>query len=72
MNKDAPDDQSTSSPDVFSLSEQILGHWGGWEAELGETWSGCGSDHRLRAGGGKGGSKRGDFPASMGRVYKGK
>jgi len=71
FSRDAPNDQSSSGPDVLPLSEWILWHRGDREVELCEAWGGGSGDHCPRGGRGKGGRKMGDVSASMSRVYKG-
>ena len=65
FDKDAPNNQGSSGPDVLSLSEGILGHRCDGEVELGEAWGGGSGDRRLVAGRGKGGRKRGYVSASV-------
>ena len=64
----APNDQSSSGPDVLPFSERILGYRGDWEGELGEAWGGGDSNHCPGVGRGKDDRMRGDVPTSMGRV----
>jgi hypothetical protein len=47
---DPPNDQGSSSPDIVSLPERVLGHRAGRKVEFCETWSGSNGDHCLETG----------------------